>query len=185
MNSSKIGELHQQATCYVYVLCLRSILLKLSTVRTSPQSGLVQIKEQFRPYLSDPLPPGHTVLQTHPNTHSPQLQSKPDCTPQRSTWIHWCFTKYTGKRWIPTRSHPLDLHVRTVCVLPPLRAYPPDTQGLHSGGSTCCQRRLWITMRNKSNVGGEMRWELSVAGGVTDFTLQIHSTPPKQIRRWW
>ncbi len=30
VDCSKIGELHQQATCYVYVLRLRSTLLKLS-----------------------------------------------------------------------------------------------------------------------------------------------------------
>ncbi len=35
MDSSKRGELHQQAMCYVYGLHLRSILLKLSIERFS------------------------------------------------------------------------------------------------------------------------------------------------------
>ncbi len=39
MDSSKTGELHQQATCYVYVLRLRSILLKLSTEKVPFRSG--------------------------------------------------------------------------------------------------------------------------------------------------
>ena len=31
VDPSKIGELHLQATCYVYLLRLRSVLLKLSS----------------------------------------------------------------------------------------------------------------------------------------------------------
>ncbi len=38
MDSSKIGKLHQQATCYVYVLWLRDVVLKVPTASLRTQA---------------------------------------------------------------------------------------------------------------------------------------------------